>query len=784
MKKLLLFFSLLTCMMMCQWYWGQTFTVPVCNGTIGTNSYGTPNSNTSANAKSRGAFIIPASQLVSIADGTITSTYFKRLSSSGTLNSGATFKIYLKNTSATDWGSASLDWATAITGATLVYDSDPASAIGSTAGFKQFAHTSNFIYTAGSNLAVFTEYVQTTAQSATINWEYEYSSPCVNTSNSNTTKYVTTTSAFGATLTSSDYRRPHIAFDATVPPPTTAPSCTTISAPANAATGVSLTPTITWAPTPITTSYVINVGTMPGGTDVINGMDVGNVTSYAIPTASPLAYSTQYYVTVFPKNSIGQATGCTENTFTTLAMPCPTVNSPSASATGVSMLPTIAWSSVTAATGYRLTVGTTSGGTDILNNIDLGNVTSYTFSTLLSPSTTYYYKVTAYNASANSGTGCTVRSFTTTATPPPANDNCSSAVALTVNPDLSCAAITPGNTLGASMSMAATPCSGNPDDDVWYSFVATGASHVVTLSNIVSTGTTTASDMYFQVLSGTCGSLTSVLCSDPNSSTVTGLTPGQTYYVRVYTFSGAGYNTSFNICIGTPPPPPANDICSGAISLTVGGTFAQNALTTSNANATTDGTTSCQSNRGDNVWFSVVVPASGNITVETKGVTGSGLLDTVLSAHSGTCGSLTSIACNDDNPAGGVYSIVSLTGQTPGSTLYFSVWRYTGSAGGVSTNGQFQISAYDSSLVLATSEVKDNAKNAIKVYPNPFNDVLNISDASNIKNVLVTDIAGRLVKTIASPGSQLQLGELKQGMYLVTLEMKDGSKQTIKAIKK
>ncbi|MGE4514865.1 MAG: hypothetical protein AB7E26_13795, partial [Chryseobacterium sp.] len=511
MKKLLLFFSLLTCMMMCQWYWGQTFTVPVCNGTIGTNSYGTPNSNTSANAKSRGAFIIPASQLMSIADGTITSTYFKRLSSSGTLTSGATFKIYLKNTSATDWGSASLDWATAITGATLVYDSDPASAIGSTAGFKQFAHTANFVYTAGSNLAVFTEYVQTTAQSATINWEYEYSSPCVNTSNSNTTKYVTTTSAFGATLTSSDYRRPHIAFDATVPPPTTPPSCTTISAPANAATGVSLTPTITWAPTPITTSYVINVGTMPGGTDVINGMDVGNVTSYVIPTASPLAYSTQYYVTVFPKNSIGQATGCTENTFTTLAMPCPIVNLPSASASGVSTLPTIAWSSVTAATGYRLTVGTTSGGTDILNNIDLGNVTSYTFSTLLSPSTTYYYKVTAYNASANSGTGCTVRSFTTTATPPPANDNCSSAVALTVNPDLSCATITPGNTLGASMSMAATPCSGNPDDDVWYSFVATGASHVVTLSNIVSTGTTTASDMYFQVLSGTCGSLTSVL---------------------------------------------------------------------------------------------------------------------------------------------------------------------------------------------------------------------------------------------------------------------------------
>src|SRR5690606_20917338 len=93
-------------------------------------------------------------------------------------------------------------------------------------------------------------------------------------------------------------------------------------------------------------------------------------------------------------------------------------------------------------------------------------------------------------------------------------------------------------------------------------------------------------------------------------------------------------------------PSPVNDICSGATALTPGTTFAQNAITTTNEGATTDGTTSCQANTGDNVWYTIVVPASGSITIETQSVAGSGLLDTVLSVYSGTCsGTLTSIAC-------------------------------------------------------------------------------------------------------------------------------------------
>ncbi|MEI7488493.1 MAG: T9SS type A sorting domain-containing protein [Chryseobacterium sp.] len=748
------------------------------------------------------------------------------------------------------------------------------------------------------------------------------------------------TSASGTTNSSLYYRNDTTDFNPAVPVaaggraatlsnvtllglmPSSAPICPVVSAPAApaaAATGVSVLPTITWAASASASSYKISVGATPGGTNVMNMTDVGNVTTYTLTTA--LNFNTQYYYTVYATNAVGSSTGCTERSFTTASLTCPSVTSPTAAQTGLSVKPTFTWSSVAGATGYRLSIRTSAGATDVLNSFDLGNVLTYTLTTAqqLTPNTQYYYTITAYSGGTVS-TGCTERNFKTTTAAIPANDECANAVALTVNPDLACGATTAGNTLGATNSLAAAPCSGNPDDDVWFKFVATSSSHVVALSSVVSTGTTTASDMYFQVLSGVCGSQTSLLCSDPNTGSVNGLTAGQTYYVRVYTYSGAGYNASFNICIGTPPPPPANDecvnavsltvnpdlscgvttagttlsatnsnvavtpctgtadddvwysfvatstahtvtlsnvvstgsssstslyiqllsgtcgtltsvacgttnsttvagltpgqkyyvraynsngsgysnsfnicigtpppppvndTCSGAVALTVGNNFAASPLTTSNAGATTDGTTSCQTSRGDNVWFSVVVPASGSITVETKGVTGSGLLDTVLSAHSGTCGSLTSIGCNDDNAAGGVYSLLSLTGQTPGATLYISVWRYTGTAGGASTNGQFQISAYDAS-VLGTSEVS-GAKNNIKAYPNPFVDDLNISDISKVKSVLVTDISGRLVKTISNPGSTLHLGELKSGMYLVTLEMKDGTKQTIKTIKK
>ncbi|MFP7656015.1 T9SS type A sorting domain-containing protein [Chryseobacterium proteolyticum] len=86
------------------------------------------------------------------------------------------------------------------------------------------------------------------------------------------------------------------------------------------------------------------------------------------------------------------------------------------------------------------------------------------------------------------------------------------------------------------------------------------------------------------------------------------------------------------------------------------------------------------------------------------------------------------------------------------------------------------------SAQLSTSEVNANKK-TVNVHPNPFKDVLYISDTKDVKAVTVTDVAGRLVKTIENPTKEINLSTLNSGLYFVNIQFKDGSKTTVKAIK-
>ncbi len=126
--------------------------------------------------------------------------------------------------------------------------------------------------------------------------------------------------------------------------------------------------------------------------------------------------------------------------------------------------------------------------------------------------------------------------------------------------------------------------------------------------------------------------------------------------------------------------------------------------------------------------------------------------------------------------------VFNLTGYTSANTK-FAFYATNGTVADPESVDFFIDNFAVEQNVLSTNEV-GAAKNTIKVYPNPFSEVLNISDADKVKNILITDASGRVVKNITAPDSVLHLEELKQGVYMIILEMKDGSRQTVKAIRK
>ncbi|RYE14752.1 MAG: hypothetical protein EOP51_27665, partial [Sphingobacteriales bacterium] len=167
----------------------------------------------------------------------------------------------------------------------------------------------------------------------------------------------------------------------------------------------------------------------------------------------------------------------------------------------------------------------------------------------LTPGSTIFIRFWEYNNDAPGTFGICV----TFPPPPPANDNCAAAVMVPVNANLNCAQTVNGTTQSATASTGAPAPTCNAtgvNDDVWYSFVATGAVHTLTLTNI--TGTSTG--MTMALYSGAaCGSLTNLQCLGGNTLNVGGLTAGQTYFVRIYTTTAtAGLYGSFTFCVGTP----------------------------------------------------------------------------------------------------------------------------------------------------------------------------------------------------------------------------------------
>jgi len=185
-----------------------------------------------------------------------------------------------------------------------------------------------------------------------------------------------------------------------------------------------------------------------------------------------------------------------------------------------------------------------SGGCDG-TNIDCVNGT-YKLMTGLNIGETYYVRIYHWEATLPSNTAFTICLLDGLIPPP--NDDCSGAIELI--PSLDCNMVF-GDVANATESIPPITCNGwtgVANDDVWYRFTATDVTHTIILGIL---GTW---DPVIDIRSGGCNG-TNIACGDTPNTVVTGLTIGETYYVRIYHwFLSQPSPTSFGICLVGPAP--------------------------------------------------------------------------------------------------------------------------------------------------------------------------------------------------------------------------------------
>ncbi|WP_333601496.1 PKD domain-containing protein, partial [Flavobacterium sp.] len=196
---------------------------------------------------------------------------------------------------------------------------------------------------------------------------------------------------------------------------------------------------------------------------------------------------------------------------------------------------------------------------------------------------------------------------------------------------------------------------------------------------------------------------------------------------------------------------PANDNCGAATAISVGVGSCSSTLYT-NVAATTVGdptTPACWSpnSLSHTVWFSFIA-TTADIEISTN--FGGSLANTQLAVYSGSCGSLTQIACQEDvNTAGGLFHTdVILHGLTIGNTYYILV------DGNGNTTGTFGVCAQETLPVGP---------------PSPVQDCVTAQTLCNTSNVSVANGVGGVGVNQESPTCFGAPGERSSNWYTFTV---------------
>jgi len=134
------------------------------------------------------------------------------------------------------------------------------------------------------------------------------------------------------------------------------------------------------------------------------------------------------------------------------------------------------------------------------------------------------------------------------------------------------------------------------------------------------------------------------------------------FHMQLYAQSDTPCNAPF-LAVNT-------DTCGFFLSTTIGATYQNDVLN--------GGTPPCASPGAPDVWYRIIIPASGAVAITTS--QGS-ITDGGLAVYSGSCNNLNFISCNDDG-AGNMMPVIDRSDFVPGDTLYIRFWKGWGNGTG------------------------------------------------------------------------------------------------------
>jgi hypothetical protein len=244
---------------------------------------------------------------------------------------------------------------------------------------------------------------------------------------------------------------------------------------------------------------------------------------------------------------------------------------------------------------------------------------------------------------------------------------------------------------------------------------------------------------------------------------------------RVYASRLEGCSTNVRTYRMENPAAPANDLCANAINLPVSNGFCtlpqKGSLIKSSFSNNSDTAGNCMPVHEvpDDVWYKITIPATGNTVLQLYQYNNNTATNMSMMAFSGSCGSLTRIACAfknnfaPPNDTSAYICRIPISGHTPGETIFVRVST-------ASANSPFFGLITDSKSYF-TIGAFDNTPSVMPAIAN------NASSCNTMQSTIIDSASGKLymwVPLLAANGNIIgevhpagsTLGTVSGGVYV------------------